>query len=66
MKQFLISEEERIRSFKGDEVALEYRGRVTSALTGEEKASMRVGDVVSHDGWCLCGWFWCSYWCVVF
>ena len=49
LRETFLREEERIRSFKGDEVALEYRGRVTSALTGEEKASMRVGDVVSHN-----------------
>jgi len=49
LRETFSKEEERIRKFKGDDVALEYRGRVTSALTGEEKASMRVGDVVSHN-----------------
>ena len=49
LRKNFLETEEKIRSFRGDEVALEYRGRLTSALTGEEKASMRVGDVVSHN-----------------
>lgn len=48
-QQNILDHEQLIRESIGNDAALEYRNLMSSSLQNEKKASMRVGDIVSHN-----------------
>ena len=49
LRESFLREEARIKDFKGVDAADDYRRAMVHSLSNEEKISMRVGDVVSHN-----------------